>query len=90
MFAGFFLELRQAKVPVSLREYLTLMEAMKRNLAAHSVDLVDPTGGGIHTVTVTNPARIAALSKLKVGDTMTAVVSHAVAVEVTPASKSGF
>jgi uncharacterized protein len=38
MFAGFFLELRQAKVPVSLREYLTLLEAMKLNLAAYSVD----------------------------------------------------
>ncbi|HUN49097.1 MAG TPA: VWA domain-containing protein [Stellaceae bacterium] len=38
MFAGFFLELRQAKIPVSLREYLTLMEAMEKNLAAYSVD----------------------------------------------------
>jgi uncharacterized protein len=38
MFAGFFLELRQAKVPVSLREYLTLIEAMQANLAAYSVD----------------------------------------------------
>jgi len=38
MFAGFFLELRQAKVPVSLREYLTLMEAMKQNLAAYRVE----------------------------------------------------
>jgi uncharacterized protein len=38
MFAGFFLELRQAKVPVSLREYLTLMEAMRRNLAEYSVE----------------------------------------------------
>ena len=38
MFAGFFLDLRQAKVPVSLREYLTLMEAMRRNLAAYSVE----------------------------------------------------
>src|ERR1700726_5093065 len=38
MFAGFFLELRQAKVPVSLREYLTLLEAMRRNLAAYRVD----------------------------------------------------
>ena len=38
MFAQFFLELRQAKVPVSLREYLTLLEAMKQNLAAYSVD----------------------------------------------------
>ena len=38
MFAGFFLELRQARVPVSLREYLTLLEAMKQNLAAYSVE----------------------------------------------------
>jgi uncharacterized protein with von Willebrand factor type A (vWA) domain len=38
MFINFFLELRQAKVPASLREYLTLLEAMKRNLAAYSVD----------------------------------------------------
>jgi uncharacterized protein with von Willebrand factor type A (vWA) domain len=38
VFAGFFLELRQAKVPVSLREYLTLMEAMRENLAAYSVE----------------------------------------------------
>jgi hypothetical protein len=38
MFAGFFLELREAKVPVSLREYLTLIEAMKQNVAAYSVD----------------------------------------------------
>src|SRR6185312_4506608 len=40
MFARFFLELRQAKVPVSLREYLMLLEAMKQNLAAYSVDEV--------------------------------------------------
>jgi hypothetical protein len=38
MFARFFLELRQAKVPVSLREYLMLLEAMKHNLAAYSID----------------------------------------------------
>jgi uncharacterized protein with von Willebrand factor type A (vWA) domain len=38
MFATFFLELREAKVPVSLREYLTLMEAMKAGLARYSVE----------------------------------------------------
>jgi uncharacterized protein with von Willebrand factor type A (vWA) domain len=38
MFAGFFLELRQAKVPVSLREYLTLLEAMRQNLAAYKIE----------------------------------------------------
>ena len=38
MFAGFFLELKRAQVPVSLREYLTLLEAMGKRVAGHSVD----------------------------------------------------
>ena len=38
MFINFFLELRAAKVPVSLREYLTLLEAMRQNLADYSVE----------------------------------------------------
>ncbi len=38
MFINFLLELRQAKVPASLKEFLTLMEAMKQNVAAYSVD----------------------------------------------------
>jgi uncharacterized protein with von Willebrand factor type A (vWA) domain len=38
MFINFFYELKEAKVPVTLREYLTLMEAMKLNVAQFSVD----------------------------------------------------
>ncbi len=38
MLADFFLELRKARVPVSLKEYLTLLEAMKRGVADYSVD----------------------------------------------------
>lgn len=38
MFIGFFLELKQARLPVSLREYLTLLEAMGRGLADYSID----------------------------------------------------
>ncbi len=38
MFANFFLALREAKVPASLKEYLTLMEAMKANVASYSVE----------------------------------------------------
>ncbi|HXZ01592.1 MAG TPA: VWA domain-containing protein [Stellaceae bacterium] len=38
MFINFFLELRQARVPVSLREYLTLLEAMRHHLADYSID----------------------------------------------------
>ncbi|MFX4458643.1 hypothetical protein ABTA81_19535, partial [Acinetobacter baumannii] len=38
MFPSFFLELRQAKVPVSLKEYLTLLEALRAGLAAFQVE----------------------------------------------------
>jgi len=38
MFTAFFLELREARVPVSLREYLTLMEAMRARLADYSIE----------------------------------------------------
>jgi len=38
VFFSFFTELRTAKVPVSLREYLTLMEAMQSRVAAFDVE----------------------------------------------------
>src|SRR5271168_4103807 len=38
MFATFFQELKQAGVPVTLREYLTLMEAMDKDLASRRVE----------------------------------------------------
>lgn len=38
MFINFFLELRENKVPATLREYLTLLEAMKANVAGFRVE----------------------------------------------------
>ena len=38
MFIDFFLKLRDAKVPVSIKEYLALMEAMDKGVANYSVD----------------------------------------------------
>src|SRR5947209_17305400 len=38
MFIPFFLELRAAKVPVSLREFLTLLEGMKLGVARFDID----------------------------------------------------
>ena len=38
MFATFFHELKAAKVPVTLKEYLTLMEALEADLADRSVE----------------------------------------------------
>ncbi len=38
MFVNFFLELKQQKVPVSIKEFLALMEAMDQHVADYSVD----------------------------------------------------
>ena len=38
MFLPFFKNLRAAGIPVSLREYLTFLEGMKRGLATYDVE----------------------------------------------------
>ena len=38
MLIDFFLHLKASKLPVSTREYLTLLEAMQARLAGHSID----------------------------------------------------
>jgi uncharacterized protein with von Willebrand factor type A (vWA) domain len=38
MFIGFFYKLKDARVPVSLREYLTLLEAVEKGVAGYSVE----------------------------------------------------
>src|SRR5690348_16373625 len=38
MFISFFLELRAAKVPASLREFLSLLEAMRQGVACFDID----------------------------------------------------
>jgi ribosomal protein L14 len=60
------------------------------DLGAHRVDLVSPGGGPVYTVEVIDPARQARLPLLKVGDTITAVVSQTLAVAIQPAPKSVF
>jgi Cu/Ag efflux protein CusF len=57
------------------------------DLSNDTVQLVNPAGGQVLTVEVTDPVRRAHLSLLKVGDKITAVVSEALAVTMTPAAK---
>jgi hypothetical protein len=59
-----------------------------KHMASNSLDIVNPGGGGVYTVHVTDPARIAMLAQVKVGDTITAVVSDAVAVSIEKAKTS--
>lgn len=57
------------------------------DLSDNSISIVNPSGGQVYTIDVTNPARAAMLPSLNVGDTITAVVSQALAVSITPAPK---
>ncbi len=47
-----------------------------------SVDVVNNNGGGIYTIKTTQPSRMAAIAKLKVGDSVTVNVSPIVATSV--------
>lgn len=56
------------------------------NVEQRQVSVVDPSGGGVFAVHVTDPERIKLLPKLKVGDAVTAVITESLAVSITPAS----
>ena len=51
---------------------------------SHTLQIVNPSGGQVRTVAVTTPEGQQNMKKIKIGDTITAVVSEAVAVAVEP------
>jgi hypothetical protein len=51
----------------------------------HTVSLVDPAGGAIRTINVVTPEGQQNLHLVKVGDTITAIITEAVLVGVEPA-----
>ncbi|WP_298216026.1 hypothetical protein [Acidocella sp.] len=55
------------------------------NPAAHTLEVVDPSGGPVYRIDVTDPERQNILKMLKIGDTVTAVISEQLAVSITPA-----
>ena len=60
------------------------------NVAEHSIDMINPSDGRAYALDVTDPAHVAMLGLLKVGDTITASVSESFGVTVEPAPKSWF
>ena len=54
----------------------------KRPKAPIGIDVVNNNGGGIYTIKTTQPSRIAAIAKLKVGDSVTVNVSPIIATSV--------
>jgi hypothetical protein len=52
----------------------------------HTVSLVDPTGGRIRSVSVVTPEGQQSMKLIKVGDTITAIITGAVLIAVEPAA----
>jgi len=52
---------------------------------AHTISLVDRSGGAVRTIDVVDPERQKQLPNIKVGETITAVISEAIAIAVEPA-----
>ncbi|MGD0108291.1 MAG: hypothetical protein ABSC06_30275 [Rhodopila sp.] len=52
----------------------------------HTISLVDPSGGGIRSVNVVTPEGQQSMKLIKIGDTITAIITEAVLVGVEPAT----
>ena len=62
------------------------------DMNAHTLDVVDPKGGGVQTIHATNPERRHDMETVRVGDTITATITQAVAISlerVTPTRRRG-
>jgi len=80
----------QAPGGVALRMVKVSGTVVAVDLAANRISVVNPSGGQVYTIDVTDPSRIAMLPSLHVGDTISAVVSQVLAVDITPAPKGWF
>jgi hypothetical protein len=54
------------------------------DLVSHRIPLVNSSGGMVHTLDITDPQRQAALKRVKVGDSLTAIGTEAFAVALEP------
>jgi hypothetical protein len=66
--------------------YLTVTGAVLGiDMAAHTIKIVSPQGGEVHTVAITREDGRKAMSRLKVGDKITAYVTESLLLAMTPA-----
>ena len=54
-------------------------------MRSHRISLVDPAGGEIRTITVTDPQTQEMMKMINVGDTITAYITEVVVAAVEPA-----
>jgi Cu/Ag efflux protein CusF len=55
------------------------------DMANHTLKIVSPKGGEVHTIVVRRADRQKAMAKLKVGDTITAYITESLLISVHPA-----
>ena len=66
--------------------YITVTGAVLAiDMAKHTLKIVSPSGGEVHTVEITREDGRKAMSRLKVGDKITAYVTESLLVSVSPA-----
>jgi hypothetical protein len=66
--------------------YLTVTGAVLAiDMAAHTIKIVSPQGGEVHKIDITRADGQRAMSRLKVGDKITAYVTESLLVSMTPA-----
>ena len=66
--------------------YITVTGAVLAiDMAAHTIKIVNPTGGEVHTVAITRADGQKAMSRLKVGDKITAYITESLLLTMTPA-----
>ena len=66
--------------------YLTVTGAVLAiDMAAHTIKIVNPKGGEVHKVEITRADGRKAMSRLKVGDKITAYVTESLLLTMTPA-----
>ena len=75
----------QAPGGVALRMVKVSGTVVAIDLSSNSISVVNPSGGQVYTIDVTDPARIAMLPSLHIGDTINVVASQVLAVSITQA-----
>jgi hypothetical protein len=83
---------RPAQAPGGVAVAMTTLTGLVVGIdrAANRIEVVNPSGGGVVSIDVTDPSRAAMLPQLKVGDRITAAVSETLAISIQPAPKGWF
>lgn len=77
---------QQAQIPGGMTVPMTQISGLVVGVqpGTQTVEVVNPSGGGVYSIQASDPSRAAMLNALKVGDVVTAVVSPQIATSIEP------